>query len=906
MKRLLILALISLLCGSILSPSTSAISSLDKYVLVSENDHLALYIDTTNTSIAIRDKRSDVNWFSNPENWESNELLARGKTKDKLGAQLSITYFNLRDIRLTMDNYNDSIVYDQFEIVPITNGVRVDYTLGKKWDDDSYLPVIIEQNRFEELILDNLSEQEQRLFSSSYTLVSLVEADDSTSQLDIFNLDESVFEQYTLVAVGQTQTEAQQKRLIETYVDYIVDNRSDLRSRMDVRDRDVSLALIEPAYILNRNLMNWDIEDMIQIIKDLNLEPTDVKVDYQQFGLDEPSPNEITFSVPIEYILDEDNLLVRIPVEDITYPQGFPLYMINVFEYFGAADTSSEGYIFVPDGSGALINLNNGRTEASAYRAQVYGRDRALDPTSTLEPNKEQIYLPVFGIKKHETALVGIIEQGRSIASINADIAGRIVSYNNVYPSFAVIPYGVAGLEGYAEWRAGQTDSRNEINVYQSRKTDTDIQIRYAFLYDDEANYVGMAQYYQEYLLENSRLTKIVPEADIPLLLELVGAIGVERPVLGAPREVMAPLTTYSQVQDILNRFIDTGISNLDLRYLGWMKGGLHHYYPRKVDLEKALGGKQQFQELLNYISIHDVDLYPDVNFLEIYRNTLFDRFSTSSQVSRFISREVAQIYEQNRILMTRRSKGIGYITSPRVLADLITGFADDLSGYALNGISLSRFGKSVSSDFRTSPEELVDREQSVKIMEKSLQMLKKNLELKVMVEGGNDYVLPYANIVMQAPLTSSDYFIFDETIPFYQTVVHGFVHYSGEPVNLGGNQVKNMLRVIEYGANPSYQLIFADPWVIKETSFDDLYSVSYHNWFEDVCEFYQRTNSVLQDVQSERIIDHGQIAANVYKTTYENKQAVIVNYNKESVNIDGVSLPGEDFLLLEGDIAHE
>ncbi|MFW6283693.1 MAG: DUF5696 domain-containing protein, partial [Minisyncoccales bacterium] len=38
-------------------------------------------------------------------------------------------------------------------------------------------------------------------------------------------------------------------------------------------------------------------------------------------------------------------------------------HSIRLFDFFGAADETENGYIFVPDGIGALINLNSGRLE---------------------------------------------------------------------------------------------------------------------------------------------------------------------------------------------------------------------------------------------------------------------------------------------------------------------------------------------------------------------------------------------------------------------------------------------------------------------------------------------------------------------------------------------------------------
>ena len=44
------------------------------------------------------------------------------------------------------------------------------------------------------------------------------------------------------------------------------------------------------------------------------------------------------------------------------------------------------------------------------------------------------------------------------------------------------------------------------------------------------------------------------------------------------------------------------------------------------------------------------------------------------------------------------------------------------------------------------------------------------------MAEGANDLVLPYVDCIVNMPTESSQYFIIDESVPFYQIAVHGFI----------------------------------------------------------------------------------------------------------------------------------
>ena len=77
----------------------------------------------------------------------------------------------------------------------------------------------------------------------------------------------------------------------------------------------------------------------------------------------------------LEYKLDGENLIAFIDPKKVEYnTENYSLVDIDLLEFFGAAGSEEEGYLFVPDGSGALIYLNSGKKD-SAYIASVYGRD---------------------------------------------------------------------------------------------------------------------------------------------------------------------------------------------------------------------------------------------------------------------------------------------------------------------------------------------------------------------------------------------------------------------------------------------------------------------------------------------------------------------------------------------------
>jgi hypothetical protein len=88
--------------------------------------------------------------------------------------------------------------------------------------------------------------------------------------------------------------------------------------------------------------------------------------------------------------------------------------------------------------------------------------------------------------------------------------------------------------------------------------------------------------------------------------------------------------------------------------------------------------------------------------------------------------------------------------------------------------------------------------------------------------------------------------------------VLHGYVQFAGEPINMEGNIDYAFLKAIENGANLNFILSYQNTNLLKnyETSSKN-YSVRYDIWFDDLVGIYNELNSVVKDLQTSLIVDH-------------------------------------------------
>lgn len=806
--------------------------------LVAKNEYLELYINEETTEVAVKDKKSGYIWYTNPQDRERDSKAA-GLNKDLLASQMTITYYTPSSQAKMMNNYSDSVRLGQFDIEAIENGVKITYRIGKE-SKVYVVPQIISKERMEEKILNNIDEADARKLLRQYRLLSLENVSESKRQ--------ELLAQYPSLEKGD-------------------------------------------IYVLADNVRDYMKESLQEIIMSAGYTLEDMNEDHAANNVPPAEENKEVFKIPLEYILEGENLVVRVPTEEIEYHHdSYPLYSVRLLEFFGAAGLQDEGYMLVPDGSGSLIYLNNNKLASSSYAINVYGNDKSV-PLTERSSLIEQAYLPVFGMKKGENAFFAIIESGDAMARVCADISGRVNSYNSVCSEFILIPNDVLDISDYS--------GNYVIMVYQPRIFKGDIKVRYAFLNGDDANYSGMAKYYRKYLEKQYGMTQKQSHDNVPFYLELIGAIRKVRSIAGVPVNVLQPLTTYDQAIEIIEQLKEGGVDDIVLKYTGWANGGVHHTIPSNIKLISKLGGNKAFKRLKDYLEQNQIDYYMDFGIVYAYRNTLFDNFIVRSHASRYITKEIASIYDYNIATDVQDfERGPYYIISPSRIPSIVDGMIRGLQDLSVKGVSIRDAAIDVNSDFRE--RRLVDRQQAKDIIASQFEKIKES-GLKLMVDGGNAYSLPYVNYIVNIPEESNRFYITDESIPFLQMVIRGHIDYAGEPINLASDYRRAMLKAIEVGGGIHFTFIYEENSMVKETYYDHYYSSEYRIWLDKALDFYREVNEALKDVQGQPIEKHEKLAENVYRTTFENGTQVIVNYNSESVNIEGIVIDAKGYKVLKG-----
>lgn len=616
--------------------------------------------------------------------------------------------------------------------------------------------------------------------------------------------------------------------------------------------------------------------------------PEDLELDNVEHGIEQEKSGPRMFMLSIEYELDDETLVVRVPASGIHFPEQYPINSISVLDYFGAGAADEEGSLFVPDGSGALIHFNNGKVQYPAYQQDMYGPDLTMK-LREVDSTEEKARLPVFGLIRTGGAFLGVIEEGAATAVVNADISGKLNSYNNVYPSFYVMNKSDVTLQA--------SDMVRTLPKFQKKPTASDFVVRYAFAGAEDASYSGLASLYRDYLIRTDGLpAKQTAEGEkgIPFYLKLVGSMTTQKHLLGIPYESNEALTTFEEAQHILSELKEKHVSNIQVRYAGWFNGGLLHRLPDSIKVDGAVGGRKGMQAFSDYTREAGIGFYPDVAVLNVHAKS---GFKPSSEASRTLTQEPAVLYPMDPATQRRdRDRQPAYILSPNLLGDVTEDMLKALQPYETGGLSMRDLAEQLNSDMN--PKKLLDRTGAqVAVTEALKQITQQGMPL--VAEGGNAYALPYVTGLTDAPMSSSHFKLEDEEIPFFQLVVHGGISYTGAAYNLSTytDARQYVLKLVEYGASPYFTLFNAPNHVVKETDYDDLYAGHYEQWMDLAAEMYEEVNQANRSFAGLKMVAHEKLAEGIFQTTYENGGFALVNYNDFPVEAAGRTVEAKSYV---------
>lgn len=560
--------------------------------------------------------------------------------------------------------------------------------------------------------------------------------------------------------------------------------------------------------------------------------------------------DEIRADLTVIYTLRDGSFYVNVNMNTLFLPEEIILEDISVLNNFGAYDISgSEDYLFIPDGSGAILKTGVEDDDFVPISLPVYGDDAS----ATGSCKTSECLIGAFGIKRAKGAFLCIIEKGDSIARINA-YRDNEETLNSVNPSFKI-------TDVYSENKIG--------NQYKN-----EIQLCYRFLSGKTASYSGMATACRETLIRNSILSTKTVEINseyMPMVVSLQGGY------INGKGKYFA-LSDYNQALSLMTLLKAKGVDNIYLRYNGLYDEANNGNTADFDDFNKSLGSKKAFNELYTYLNTQKFSLFIDTDILT--------NSNSSSRAKAINGKAMTDATTYSFPLSTSTQEFLGLEKFENKVDDILTASENvNFDGYSLNDA-----GKYLYSDYSydsysraTAREELYSQ---IPVLATSKML---------MIDTGNIYTLKNADVISNIPVTplayseTSSY----EGIPFIQMLLHGILEYSATGFNISDNSAVSFLKAVEYGCLPS-----AD-WYC--TIYDETLDAKYYydKNINEMVNYYTKANEALSILRDARMTSHSKIQEGVYCTEYDNSIKVYVNYTDSVVTVHGVTIGSMDCITI-------
>ncbi len=874
---------------------------------VAENDNFEFWLSYGLTTFKVVDKRTGYEWYSNPENVETRLKTEQNTVLNVIygtSAGAEIVYSNYTYSIATVDSKGRSVTPNY--AIKITereeNGVTVPviqvwYHLTKRGINYTYFPQYISEERINSLLEENA----RRAAAGQKDSDGKVIPDIKASAAKYEELKKQITEATT--AKDQTKVDQltkEQAQYADGYQAYSkwLNTWYNLLSEDSTEGKEKGFAYYEykggtfefMSDLVINSLHKWMYEWC-------GYSASDLEEDNATFGV-ENEVNDPVFEVAIEYVLTSEGLQVMIPGNSIREYGDYNICKLDILPYFTSTPEGVSGYTIIPDGSGSILEHDNGKSNLyNPYIKRLYTTDLS-ETSATKEVESYDIMLPMYAVVNGSSAVIVEATQMASQLELRATTSG----YGNL---------GETNNKNYfrAYLRESQkvyigTYSKDPVQKFTKQLITEDIILNFNILGDTskEYTYSDIAKIYREMLIKkypnlaNKHDTTTSPVLD----LDVIGAYTYKDNFAGFSYSAKGTMTTYEELGKMIKDYKEIGIEYINVFYNGWRKEALVNTTFNSLKLNSLLGTKKQLKALVSENS--NVTIYPYVSMGEV--NEYQESFGTNHYTTRDVIGEIINKYPYDLSTNAYNTKAKKIeVVSPHyyyrfaesLVDSYIKLFGTDSAKknyIGINSISIDKFGSALAGDYKKDNE--MFKIAAIQEQIKSLELISSKIE-NINLYQPYDYAFEYVSHAKDIPFKSTQKELLDYSIPFYQLVINGMFDYSGESINVNIEEGVDyhIMKLIETGANPQFTFTYDSSSKLVRTDYNNYYNTEYTNWLQEVTTIYNTLVDL--DIYSCQLVAHEKLDDNVYLVTYSNGAGktikIALNYSFASVNISGVGV---------------
>lgn len=594
---------------------------------------------------------------------------------------------------------------------------------------------------------------------------------------------------------------------------------------------------------------------------------------------------KVEISVPVEYTVTKRGFRVAVNPKGIT-ENDKKIFSVSIMPFMCSVNNNlskEEGYLFVPSGSGALIYPKEiGDGVASLITEQVYGTDRQNGEKSVT--NKIGIKMPVFGVKVNNSAMCAVIEEGAENAEIVTNVGSSTYGFSSVYTQFN-LRGGFYCESTYMQWYESKQ------NLYSSELIENEIAVTYTPLSGTDADYMGFADVYRDYLKNEKDLKET--SKDSILNIKVVGGIETKSFLFGIPFTKLFVTTNFADTADIIKELSEKTDRKINAQLVGFGENG--------YNIGTVAGGMKYNGKFGN-----PKKLTENSNGNTLFFNFDILRFSSSGcGITKLNGSALAALnqknylYEKDIVTDAESSSAQKYLYVKRsALNQLSKNAVEKSSKWGFDGVGFETLSNQSYSDYRENKYNA--KSGTAKQVSKIISNTHKS-NMKFVASAANDYAAIGADIIYDTPVQSDGYQVYDEEIPFYQIVFKGYVPMTSDSLNLSANSKLQMLYSARVGMGLSYTLIKNYDTSLLHSENNLFFNSLYDDLKDIIVNNISEYSECFDSLAGQKITDYVIHKSGISETVFENGDVVFVNTTNKPFTVNGTSIEPESYLFQKG-----
>lgn len=580
--------------------------------------------------------------------------------------------------------------------------------------------------------------------------------------------------------------------------------------------------------------------------------------------------DKVSISVPVQYCLRDDSLAISVNFPAVCEGPTYKLLSVSVAPFLcSVANDTAGSYLVIPSGTGALMYSDVRAEGTRTFANDIFGTDAAKLVPEKLVP-EEAIRMPVFGVSNGNKGLLAIVEDGAEAAAIEAEAGAKRSGYTNAYTTFYARGYDI--FETKVSWLY-----RDAVRIYGTIKQSPST-VGFYPLSEAEADYVGMAKRYREYLIETEQLQKASNESTYGLYM--TGGLLTDALFLGIPYQTPLTLTTFNQAKTMVEELTAATSVAPVVQLIGFGASGLT---PGKVagglTFASDFGSKGDRLALEETCKTLNVPLYTDFNLVQFRSNGL--GYSSLMDATKSAALHKVELFYNDKALQDFDVDEISYLLLKRDhLGDMVNRLKTFATKNKISGISLATLTELAYSDY-SDPQYAIRGGMTTDVQNYIAQL--QSAGLPVAATGGNTYAAVKADCVLNVSMTDGEYRSLDTTIPFYQMVFKGYKSMYSTAVNATGDMQKSVALAVQGGTSLGFSLVGEYDMDAAKSPYSGLNASDYAGNKQAIIDTVKACNAYYNAIRGAAISGYDILENGLTLTTFDNGVRVYVNMSNSS-----------------------